>query len=115
MQFSAWNSYSSTVRTYALSTADLDMARWWARMETILPYRRKRAIGQGALARHYATHLPHYAWLGMCRIYVEGRKRAPHATGRALALLKRASSGRRRREDALASAAAAEPRRSIRT
>jgi magnesium-protoporphyrin IX monomethyl ester (oxidative) cyclase len=89
MQFSAWNSYSSTARTYALTTADLDMARWWARMETILPYRKRRAKGQAALARHYATHLPHYAWLGMCRAYVKGRKRAPNATGRVLDLLAR--------------------------
>ena len=51
MQFSRWNSYSSTVRTYALTTTDLDMARWWARMETILPYRKRRKGGWAPVAR----------------------------------------------------------------
>jgi hypothetical protein len=52
------------------------MARWWARMETILPYRRRRAAREGrrALARFYATHLPHYAWRTACRTYVGARK-----------------------------------------
>jgi radical SAM superfamily enzyme YgiQ (UPF0313 family) len=81
MQFSEWNSYSSTMRTYALSTMDLDMARWWARMETIIPYRRKRAAkeGLGALLRFYANHAPHYAWRTACRAYVSYRKRYPAA------------------------------------
>jgi magnesium-protoporphyrin IX monomethyl ester (oxidative) cyclase len=76
MQFSKWNSYSATARTYALSTTDLDMARWWARMETILPYRKRRAAREGrrALTRFYATHLPHYAWRTACRAYVGARK-----------------------------------------
>jgi MoaA/NifB/PqqE/SkfB family radical SAM enzyme len=79
MQFSSWNSYSSTVRTYALTTADLDMARWWARMETILPYRRKRAAAEGvtALAGFYVKHSPHYAWRSACRLYVKARRRFP--------------------------------------
>ena len=82
MQFSSWNSYAATMRTYALSTTDLDMARWWARMETILPYREKRAAAQGpaALARFYASHAPHYAWRVACRAYVAVRKRVPAAT-----------------------------------
>jgi magnesium-protoporphyrin IX monomethyl ester (oxidative) cyclase len=77
MQFSKWNSYSATARTYALTTTDLDMARWWARMETIVPYRRRRAAREGrrALARFYATHVPHYAWRTACRAYVGARKR----------------------------------------
>ena len=64
MQFSRWNSYSSTVRTYALTTTDLDMARWWARMETILPYRKRRARAGGlpSLVEFYARHVPHYAF-----------------------------------------------------
>ena len=81
MQFSNWNSYSSTVRTYALTTTDLDMARWWARMETIIPYRRKRAKAEGAgsLVRFSVAHLPHYAWRTACRAYVRFRKRTPAA------------------------------------
>lgn len=81
MQFSRWNSYTSTVRTYALTTRDLDMARWWARMETIIPYRRKRAAEHGrvAVARFYVRHVPHYAWRLVCRSYVWFRKRTPTA------------------------------------
>lgn len=76
MQFARWNSYRATVRTYALSTTDLDMARWWARMETILPYREKRAKQQGvrALLRFYRAHTPHYLWRSACRAYVALRR-----------------------------------------
>ncbi len=81
MQFSQWNSYTATVRTYALTTRDLDMARWWARMETIIPYRRKRAAAEGvaALLGFYASHVPHYVWRQACRTYVWARKRRPSA------------------------------------
>jgi radical SAM superfamily enzyme YgiQ (UPF0313 family) len=81
MRFSQWNSYSATVRSYALTTTDLDMARWWARMESIIPYRRKRAAEQGALTllRFYARHTPHYLWRQVCRTYVGLRKRFPSA------------------------------------
>jgi MoaA/NifB/PqqE/SkfB family radical SAM enzyme len=81
MQYAKWNSYSSTVRTYALTTLDLDMARWWARMETIIPYRKKRAQAEGttALARFYARHIPHYAWRTACRAYVATRRKVAHA------------------------------------
>jgi hypothetical protein len=79
MQFSRWNSYSATARTYALTTTDLDMARWWARMETILPYRRRRlAAGSlSAWAGFYLRHAPHYAWRQACRTYVWFRRRFP--------------------------------------
>ena len=79
MQFAAWNSYTATVRTYALTTTDLDIARWWARMESIIPFRRKRAAERGrrALCRFYAAHIPHYAWRQACRLYVSWRRRRP--------------------------------------
>jgi hypothetical protein len=78
MRFAEWNSYTATVRTYALTTTDLDMARWWARMETILPYRKKRVEKQpGALLRFYLRHLPHYLWREVCRTYVGFRRRFP--------------------------------------
>ena len=78
MRFSDWNSYTSTMRTYALTATDLDMARWWARMETILPHRRKRLQpGLGPLARFLIRHLPHFAWRQLCRAYVWFRKRVP--------------------------------------
>jgi magnesium-protoporphyrin IX monomethyl ester (oxidative) cyclase len=81
MQFSQWNSYTATVRTYALTTRDLNMARWWARLETIIPYRRKRAAEEGtaALRRFYLSHVPHYLWRQVCRSYVWLRKRRPSA------------------------------------
>ena len=77
MQFSNWNSFTATVRTYALTTRDLDMARWWARMETIIPYRRKRAAREGwlPLLQYYLRHTPHYAWRQVCRSYVWFRRR----------------------------------------
>jgi radical SAM superfamily enzyme YgiQ (UPF0313 family) len=81
MQFSRWNSYTATVRTYALTTSDLNMARWWARMETIIPYRRTRAAERGvsALLGFYVRHAPHYGWRQVCRTYVWFRKRRPAA------------------------------------
>ncbi len=83
MQFSQWNSYTATVRTYALTTTDLNMARWWARMETIIPYRRTRAAeaGPAALWRFHVRHAPHYLWRQVCRSYVWFRKRRPSAPG----------------------------------
>lgn len=82
MQFSRWNSYSSTVRTYALTTTDLNMARWWARMETIIPYRRSRATARGVRSalKFYVSHAPHYTWRAACRAYVALRKRMPAPT-----------------------------------
>ena len=81
MQFSEWNSYTATVRTYTLTTTDLNMARWWARMESVLAYRRKRALASGPLAliRFHGTHLPHYVWRTGCRLYVWARRRKPAA------------------------------------
>jgi magnesium-protoporphyrin IX monomethyl ester (oxidative) cyclase len=79
MRFGDWNSYTATMRSYALTTTDLDMARWWARMETIIPYRKKRAAqsGAGALFKFYWRHLPHYAWRAVVRTYVSVRRRMP--------------------------------------
>jgi hypothetical protein len=79
MQFARWNSYSATLRTYALTTTDLDMARWWARMETILRYRRRRLPpgSRRARAAFYLRHTPHYVWRQVCRTYVWWRRRHP--------------------------------------
>lgn len=75
MQFSDWNSYTATMRTHAMTTKDLGIARLWARLETILPYRRKRAIRRGGLAlwKHYAKFLPHYVARQYCRAYARAR------------------------------------------
>jgi radical SAM superfamily enzyme YgiQ (UPF0313 family) len=75
MRFSDWNSYTSTMRTNHLTTRDLDMARWWSRMETIIPYRRKRVEGDGwPVVKFWLKHLPHLAWRQYCRAYVWFRK-----------------------------------------
>jgi magnesium-protoporphyrin IX monomethyl ester (oxidative) cyclase len=81
MQFAQWNGYTATVRSYALTTTDLDMARWWARMETIIPYRRKRAAARSKaeLRRFYLRHAPHFLWRQVCRAYVWCRRRWPSA------------------------------------
>jgi radical SAM superfamily enzyme YgiQ (UPF0313 family) len=81
MQYSSWNSFSATVQSYALTTTDLDMARWWARMESILPYRKKRARGALPTLRFYMRHAPHYALRSACRAYVAWRRHlsAPRA------------------------------------
>ena len=58
------------------------MARWWARMETIIPYRRKRAGRSGhvrVVGASHVSHAPHYLWRQVCRSYVWFRKRRPSA------------------------------------
>jgi radical SAM superfamily enzyme YgiQ (UPF0313 family) len=76
MRYSEWNSYTSTMPTRFLSARDLDMARLWSRLETILPYRRRRAAsrGAGALAAFYLRHIPHYLARQYCRAYVWVRR-----------------------------------------
>jgi radical SAM superfamily enzyme YgiQ (UPF0313 family) len=83
MQYSSWNSYSATVQSYSLTTTDLDVARFWARMESILPYRRKRARARGTLPtlEFYLKHGVHYALRSACRAYVAWRKKSPPRSG----------------------------------
>lgn len=79
MRFSDWNSYTATMGTRHLTPRDLDVARLWARLETILPYRARRARPRGALAllRFYVTHAPHLAVRLACRAYVAMRRSRP--------------------------------------
>ena len=74
MQYSSWNSFSATVQSYALTTTDLDVARWWSRLESILPYRKKRTRGAIPTLKFYMQHSPHYALRSACRAYVAWRK-----------------------------------------
>lgn len=76
MQYSDWNSYTSTMRTNFLTTRDLEWARLWSRLETIIPFRRKRAAEQGssALLKFYIKHVPHYLVRQYCRAYVWYRR-----------------------------------------
>lgn len=76
MRYSEWNSYTSTMPTRFLTARDLDMARLWSRLETIIPYRRRQAAEQGfgGLVRFYVRHLPHYVARQYCRLYVWVRR-----------------------------------------
>lgn len=72
MQYSDWNSYTSTMRTSYLTTHDLDIARLWSRLETIIPYRAKRVRSEGtaAMIRFRVRHIPHFLARWYCRMYV---------------------------------------------
>lgn len=70
MRYSDWNSYTSTMHTNYLTTRDLDMARLWSRLETIIPYRKKRVNGRIGLALFHIRHLAHYIVRQYCRTYV---------------------------------------------
>ncbi len=56
MKYEQWNSYEATVRSRFLSASDLSLARLWARLELIIPYRMYRARKYGAKAV-LKTHL----------------------------------------------------------
>ena len=50
-------------------------------METIIPYRRKRAaqVGMFELLQFYVRHAPHYVWRQIVRFYVWYRRGRPSA------------------------------------
>ena len=77
MRYSDWNSYTATMRTNHLTPRDLDYARLWARLETIIPYRLRRAQAQGrqAVTRTYIHHIPHMMVRSWVRGYVWWRSR----------------------------------------
>ena len=75
MRYSDWNSYTATTPTYYLTQRDLTIARLWARLETILPYRRKRTAGGRERAAFYVKHVPHHLARLACRGYVAFRRR----------------------------------------
>jgi radical SAM superfamily enzyme YgiQ (UPF0313 family) len=77
MQYSEWNSYTATMPSYHLSIRDLRVARLWARLETILPYRMRRAGARGPLGRvtFHLRHAPHHLVRQWCRTYVWFRSR----------------------------------------
>src|ERR1044071_9151081 len=82
MRYADWNSYTSTMRTNSLTTKDLDMARLWARLETIIPYRGKRAQEKsgGEVLKFYWKHIPHFLVRLYCRAYVWYRKSQQQTT-----------------------------------
>ena len=39
MTYEKWDSYTATVRSRFLTLSDLTLARWWARLELVIPHR----------------------------------------------------------------------------
>src|SRR5262249_29645181 len=72
MVYERWGSYTATVRTYHLNLTDLQRARIWVRLETIIPYRiaQARKHGSKAVVAAHVHHLPHYAIRQALRSYV---------------------------------------------
>jgi anaerobic magnesium-protoporphyrin IX monomethyl ester cyclase len=83
MRYSEWNSYTATMPTYHLTRRDLELARLWARLETIIPYRRKRARERGTrvLLSFHLRHLPHHLVRQWCRAVVWYRSRSGTGPG----------------------------------
>ena len=81
MQYEGWNSYTATMRTYALSRTDLTIARLWFRMETLVPLRLRRArrSGHREVARTAWALLPRIAMRSLLRVYVAWRRVFPAA------------------------------------
>lgn len=79
MQYDGWNSYTATMRTYALDHFDLTVARLWFRMEAVIPYRLRQAAkrGAGAVAKTWAGLLPRFAMRAVLRSYVAVRRMVP--------------------------------------
>ncbi len=82
MTYEKWNSYEATVRSRLLTADDLTLARLWARLELIIPYRWKRARKAGVKERlkTVAALLPRAALLAWVRMRVAHRRRrgSPH-------------------------------------
>ena len=79
MQYASWNSYTATMRTYALSHGDLTIARLWFRLETWVPFRMRQArrLGGSAVWRESLGLLPHRVVRFGLRAYVALRRRFP--------------------------------------
>jgi radical SAM superfamily enzyme YgiQ (UPF0313 family) len=56
MTYEKWNSYTATVRSRYLTAQDLDLARLWARLELVIPYRIRRAR-KGGVKELVKTHI----------------------------------------------------------
>ena len=76
MTYEKWNSYEATVRSRLMTADDLTLARLWARLELIIPYRWKRARKAGVKERlkTVAALLPRAAVLAWVRIRVAYRR-----------------------------------------
>jgi anaerobic magnesium-protoporphyrin IX monomethyl ester cyclase len=76
MTYEKWNSYEATVRSRCLTADDLSLARLWARLELIIPYRvfRARKLGQKAVLKTQVALLPRRAALQVVRARVAWRR-----------------------------------------
>jgi radical SAM superfamily enzyme YgiQ (UPF0313 family) len=75
MRFEDWNSYTATMRTYAMDTRDVRIARTWARLETYIPFCWDQARnGSFKDKLHAGARLaPRVAWRAALRPYVAWR------------------------------------------
>jgi len=73
MRYDAWDSYTPTMRSQSLSCSDLTTARLWFRVETIIPFKMRRARrsgNPGAIAKTAASLLPYYVVRQALRGYI---------------------------------------------
>jgi magnesium-protoporphyrin IX monomethyl ester (oxidative) cyclase len=77
MVYERWNSYEATSRSRFLTTDDLMLARLWARLELIIPYRLRKAreAGGAGLLRAHIKLLPYQIALRVVRAKVAYRRR----------------------------------------
>ena len=104
MQYEGWSSYTATMRSYHLTCKDLTVARLWFRLETLIPFKLRRARQSGGAAAVRRTQLrlaPHYVVRQALRGYVWCRSRMPQ-TASYTADTSRGGAGSRDEEGAMA-------------
>jgi anaerobic magnesium-protoporphyrin IX monomethyl ester cyclase len=77
MTYEKWNSFTATVRSIYLEAEDLALARLWARLELIIPYRLRQAarFGTMELIKTHVKMLPRRVALWLVRGKVAYRRR----------------------------------------
>lgn len=77
MTYDKWDSYTATVRSRFLTTDDLTLARWWARLELVIPHRLHwaRKAGGSELLKTQIKLIPRRIALAYVRAAVASRRR----------------------------------------
>lgn len=77
MTYEKWNSYEATMRSRFLTADDLSLARLWARLELVIPYRLRwaRKFGWREVLRTHVKLLPRRLALHYVRAVVAWRRR----------------------------------------
>jgi anaerobic magnesium-protoporphyrin IX monomethyl ester cyclase len=77
MTYDKWDSYTATVRSRFLTTDDLTLARWWARLELVIPHRLHWAKKAGTveLLRTQVKLIPRRLALAYVRAAVAYRRK----------------------------------------